>query len=216
MKTGVIVVQAASGRHERLLRLTEAWHRAYCQRHSFEYVVHYGSFQHSRRAVWDKIILLIAVLRRCAPGTVVVWIDADALIERPLEDIAAALPAGADVGMVRSLVGELNAGVVWIRTTARTLAWLERVQELGPLDARLAPATPIYRGALQEQTRMNRELATFALNVAEIDPRFNAYRWAAGTIGEPAVIRAWHASPLPYRLHRMQQSLELIKPYYPL
>lgn len=199
----VIVVQCASGRHEALLRLSEAWHRAYCQRHGFEYVVHYGSLQHSRRAVWDKIALLLTVLRRCEPG-IVVWIDADALIELPLEDIAAALPAKADVGMVRSTVGELNSGVVWIRANARTLAWLERVQELGPVPG----------GRFEEQTRMNQELA--GLNVAEIAPRFNAYRWAVGQMIEPAVIRSWHAERMAYRLHRMQQSLELLKPYYPL
>lgn len=199
-----IVAQAASGPHETLLRLCEAWHRSYCQRHGFDYRAFYGRVQYERPAMWDKVQILLTILRGCAPGSLVIWMDADTIIEQPQESIAAALPDGADVGMARSLVGELNAGVIWIVASAETIRWLERVEQLGPVDG----------GRYHEQTRLNREFA--GLTVAEIEPRFNAYRWVAAQIVEPAVVRAWHAHPMNFRFHMMRRSLSNLLQHYPI
>lgn len=194
----VIVVQAASGPHETLLRLSEPWHRAYCARHLYEYRCLYGVQQPARGPTWDKVALLYDILLDCKLGTLVIWLDADVLIERPQEPLAAALLASADVGMVRSTVGELNAGVVLIRTSARTLAWIERVWQRGPVPG----------ARYHEQSRMNAEL--HGLAVAELDNRYNSYRWAAGPRLEPAILRAWHAEPMPFRLAMIQRRLRYL------
>lgn len=201
-----LIIQAASGPHEALLKLSERWHRAYALRHGFEYRAVYGPQQYKWPAVWDKVSLLRDAAFNCEDGTVIIWLDADVLIEEPSTDLRTARPAGADVGMVRSQVGELNAGVIWLKSSGRVVAWLNRVEQLGPVDG----------GYLQEQTRMNRLFPESGLIVAEVEARFNAYRWAAGQIIEPAVIRAWHAHSMPFRFHMMRRALDLLTQYHPI
>lgn len=196
----VVLVQQASGVHADLLRLVEHWHRAYCERHGYEYRVIYGTLQTSRSGHWCKVRALLEVLRTCEPGTIVIWLDADTIIEQPGDALAAALPDGADVGMVPNRFGELNAGAIWIRASAAALAWLERVEKLGNTS----------QGSKLEQSRMKLELASSGLNVAELPACWNAYKWTRDVVSEPAIIRAWHACPMRQRWHRMWAALDFL------
>jgi hypothetical protein len=200
----VIVVQQASGLHADLLRLVEHWHRAYCERHGYEYRVIYGQLQNRRSGHWCKVVALIEILRTCEAGTIVIWLDADTIIEQPGDAIAGAMPEGVDVGMVPNRFGELNAGAIWIRASAAALTWLERVEKLGN--------TP--HGSKLEQSRMKLELASSGLNVAELPSCWNAYKWTRDRVVEPAIIRAWHACPMCQRWHRMRTSLEYLLKYH--
>jgi hypothetical protein len=98
-----------AGPHEALLAVSEPTFRDYAARHGYE-VITSTAADPARPPAWAKVPLLRATLD---DFDVVLWIDADAVIVDPREDIAAELAPQAQLGLVRH--GDVpNTGVmVW-------------------------------------------------------------------------------------------------------
>jgi hypothetical protein len=110
-----IVFQAAKGKHEQLLRMTEGRHRELfkdCIYHAF-----YGQpddFFKTDGAYWHFNFIKWYWLRRffdnSPDGTTVAWLDADVFVEEWF-DVGGVIPEGMDFAAVRSAYGIFNMGV---------------------------------------------------------------------------------------------------------
>ena len=75
-----LLIQQATGDHQKLLDLTSGIHRKYCQDHGFDYWCIYGVPRglDGRHTYWAKVALLLQGI--AAGYEQVVWLDADTLI----------------------------------------------------------------------------------------------------------------------------------------
>jgi|GEM_PF-3859053 len=181
---------------EELIHLTRTRHAAW---HPL-LVTHYAT--PGRRAVWGKVLAVLAWLATAAPGAEAVLLDADVILRRPIP--AGALPAGADFGMVLAQYGDahwLNSGVIFLRKSGTQLEQFFRaVWDLGPQPARLGCPAGGDQGAIQVA------LATAApgLRLALMPPTFNAYTFAPA---EDPIIAAFHGLPPAEKRTRIQALL---------
>lgn len=128
-----IVIQWAAGKHEKLLRLTESAHRAYCLKHQLDYRALYG-VEHqveSRHPFWTKVYLIREALGE--NYDFVVWLDADALIVGD-EDLRAAVSEGIgarwcvlDWEKISPLAyNHFNCGVLYLRNSPAVRDFVRR------------------------------------------------------------------------------------------
>lgn len=94
-----ILLQCAMGDHIPLMELTRERHEAYARAHGMDYLCHIGPKQSERHPCWDKIPILLEVLRH-GRHREIFWLDADALIVDMQRDLREALPEGCWLGMV--------------------------------------------------------------------------------------------------------------------
>lgn len=127
-----VLCSLASGDHRKLLCVSEPTFRDYGARHGYEVLI--GDRAPAQRPpAWAKVELLMELLERYE---LVVWIDADAVIVDPSRDIASALPAERQLGLVRHVRGRSlvpNTGVMVLRSgelTRRLMASLWRATHL--------------------------------------------------------------------------------------
>ena len=114
------------GPHAALLDVSRPTFVDYADRHDYELVTG-GVLDHSRPPAWSKIRLLQKAL---AEFELVVWIDADAVVVDPTQDIADALPPDRVLGIVRHRYqGHVtpNSGVMVMRRDPAMLQFLDDV-----------------------------------------------------------------------------------------
>jgi hypothetical protein len=193
-----VFIQQASGPCERLLRATEAHHAARCERWGIRYETIFGRVDGSPLPRWDKIFALAQRCETAEPGTLLIVGDADVLIEGD-ENLARALPArGADVGMVKSVFGYWNSGMIWVRVSAPAAQFWRRICDLGE---------PLPGITFGDQQRLLTELPRSGLTVAALNARWNFYEHARGPRG-PVQVRAWHGPrPAELKLGEMRAAL---------
>jgi len=174
-----VVFQAANGQHAQLLRLTEDHHRRLfqdCQYHAF-----YGVPKH----YWDwhfnfiKWWWLRKFFAETPDGTVVLWLDADAFVEKWF-DLDSVIPAGSDFAAVRSIHSIFNMGVFFWRNSPNSRRVLELMIMQGP---------PAWQ-SFEDGIAANRHLEL--LRPTALHTGFNHYCNAVGEKG-PVLVRAFHA-----------------------
>jgi glycosyltransferase involved in cell wall biosynthesis/predicted O-methyltransferase YrrM len=132
-QSDAILVQCASGDQVRLLELTRRRHEEYARAHGMDYLCRCGPRQSERHPCWDKIPLILEVLRD-GKHDQIFWLDADTMIVDRTRDLRAALPADAWLGMVHH--GEppyFNNGVMYIRNTPMSRAFFEELWRTWPV-----------------------------------------------------------------------------------
>jgi len=196
------VLQAASGRHERLLRLTEARHRAWVA--PAEYRACYGRLQRRWPPTWDEVAAILDSLAGLPDGAILTWLDADVVLLEPL-DPSSLLPAGSDAAMVRNTWGLFNVGVMVLRVGPQLRNAFRQAGELGPLDG--------YQ-SFEDQPRLNQCFRR--LRVAELDSRFNYYQAVLHPPGGSVVIRGFHdVRDVEMKFQRMQGVMDATAPVRP-
>lgn len=188
-----ILQNAIGPEAEELVRLTRERHAAWHPLLVTQYATP------GRRAVWGKVLAVLAWLASAAPGAEAVLLDADVVLRRPIP--VDALPAGADFGMVLAQHGEarwLNSGVIFLRQNGGQLAeFFRAVWELGPQPAR--PGCPA--GGDQGAIQVAMAGAAPGLRLALMPSAFNAYTFAPA---EDPIIAAFHGLPGAEKLARIQ------------
>lgn len=114
------------GTHEELLRYSAPTFEDYASRHGYDVVIERNTVGLGARPVsWAKLALIRDLLD---DHEVVVWIDADAVIVDPSDDIVR--PGRTPIDLVSHRVGGAdvpNSGVMVVRRSAATRRLLERV-----------------------------------------------------------------------------------------
>lgn len=187
-----------------MLRISDALHRADCAANGVEFKPVYGRSATAalgRSPHWEKCWLLYQALLALPANGLAVWTDADVLkISR--DDWRAALPAKAELGMVRSeSCGMLNAGVIVARNTPRVRELFDASWARGPEHAAAKTKPyhdqPVINALLKEEFK--------GLDVVELDGRWNWYQprpWDNGEL-PAAVVLGWHGLPRETARRRM-------------
>lgn len=182
----MILIQCAAGQQRDLLRIVAVAHSAYCKKFGIEYrcVIEQGW---PSRAVmtWRRYSLILEALNGTPDGMPVAYLDNDSLIVNHAENIFEALKEGDDLGVVRSdsRMGEFNSGVIFVTANEKTRAFFAEVIRRGPL-----PPPNDWK----DQTVFCAVLRTSGLALRELNPRYNYYKNAKGTLIRPIIIRSWH------------------------
>ncbi len=108
-KKNRVLLQMATGQHQQLLDASEACHAAYAQRHGMKYVALRETPTPHLPPSWGK---LPAVLNQFGSGAdVVVWMDADAVVADPNQDISLACDSGLGMAWYEKPFPHFQAGV---------------------------------------------------------------------------------------------------------
>lgn len=115
----------AFGNHAELLEIGRPAIETYCERHGYDLVVRTQQ-RTDLPASWEKIPLVRELLDDYPE---VMWMDADAVIVDPSEDIFAALSPDRSIGIVMHVNLSLlpNAGVLAFRSSPEAIALLDQV-----------------------------------------------------------------------------------------
>lgn len=116
------------GDYAPLMELTKERNEAYCQRHNFDYVYHYGidglKYADLNAGCWTKIELIQKAL---ADGyEFIVWLDPDAMIKDMDTDLRDAFING--IGACWHRIPQLNhwnVGVLYVRNTPDAKAFID-------------------------------------------------------------------------------------------
>lgn len=123
-----VLCTLAAGSHAELYEIARPTFERYAVRHGYDLVAQLQPFGPPERPLsWHKIVLVRELLERY--GTVV-WIDSDAVIVDPTDDIAARLEPRRSIHLVFHEVAGVtvpNAGVFVIERSRRSIRLLERV-----------------------------------------------------------------------------------------
>ena len=202
-----VLVQCATGTHTRLLDLTRAHHEDYARAHGMDYICRYGPQQNERSPLWDKIPLLIDILKRSAYKNII-WLDADTLIVDPRQDLREALPDGAWLGMVQhGNPAYFNNGAMYLRNTPQALAFLEAVWNTWPIDHGWEDNAAVIKVLEQDPARRR--------GVAILDDAWNS-TYQQNESPRP-VVKAWHGygraiDRFAQMLPALQAALALLSP----
>lgn len=128
-----VVCTLGVGRHEELVEIGRPLLERYALRHGYDVVVRVGaSPAPDRPPAWGKVVVVRELLERY---DTVVWIDADAIVVDPRDDIAvvrAGRPSrpARPLSLVHHVVGGVvvpNTGVLVAERSAGAVALLERM-----------------------------------------------------------------------------------------
>lgn len=112
-----------AGPHEALLEISRPTFEAYARRHGYELITSTRS-DPGRPPAWSKVPMLREALDSFE---LVLWIDADAVIVDPTEDVAASFEAGRSLALVRHGEQQVpNTGVMLLRADDRARELLDR------------------------------------------------------------------------------------------
>ena len=187
------IIQLATGQHAELLDITAHHHNRYANRHGMEY----HSFRELPRpdlpASWSRLDLMIQFFRR--GFDVVVWMDSDAVVDDPSQDISRACRHG--VGMVRydQPFCHYQAGVIVAHRAPEVEEMLRDVLDESRKNHFDAPG----KYGVWEQTPMNVIGVDRGL-ISSIHCRWNFVPMYAQMEGPPAVY-AYHGYQ-PFSLRR--------------
>lgn len=191
-----VIFQAAEGKHEQLLRMTEERHRALfpdCDYHAF-----YGrpaDYWYGWHYNFVKWYWLRHFLKSTPDGTVIFWLDADAVAMKWF-DVSRVIPVGSDFAAVYSAYGLFNMGVFFWRNSENSRKVLEDMIRVGPW-----PMQPYSDGAAANQ-RLS------GLRPTKLHTGFNNYQNARGPKGEE-LVRAFHAGSWTSQLLGVRRAVGL-------
>ena len=121
------IVTFAQGQHAAYLPLIEPSLREYARRHRYELVVHTEAADETRPLAWSKVVFLLDAL---AQHKEVIWIDSDAILLDLSRDLRKDIARATDFAWtVHHYDGAdfANSGVLFLRSTPRTIALLNEV-----------------------------------------------------------------------------------------
>ncbi len=180
-----LLIQMATGSHERLLTLTRQHHRQYAMKHQMDYWDVGGVPVIDKRAGWGKVPLILAGIAMGYEH--IVWLDADAVVVRTDIDPTELIKKG--IGMVRHPNPDhWNTGMMIVLAD-------ETVEQFW----RQVDAYPENESAWMEQLAVNNLLSTsrFAGLAVELDLRFNSVPGLIESI-DPVIV-AGHGLPFARR-----------------
>lgn len=207
-----VVLQHGLGEHAEMLRLTQARHAAWADRWGMRYHANFERNITHRNMYWEKMWLIREELKTLRTGALLLWLDADTLVERPAVNPHTAMPEGYDFGACECFTQEkrrvLNAGVMFLRASPTMRSFFETCWAHGPIPAMDSGiAHPRH-----DEARINVELETRwpELRVSCLPATWNAF----GQILCPdnPVIRAWHNQPSTTTRRRMKTRLAELEP----
>ncbi len=155
-----VLCSIGAGPHGELLDVSGATFELFARRHGYDLDLRRELGEPARPASWSKVPLFLELLRTY---DLVLWVDADAAIVDPTEDIADALDDRQLMAMVAHEYGGQvvpNCGVwvlrrdrsvrrlleqVWARTEYINHEWWENAALLDELGYRLAPRVEVAR-----------------------------------------------------------------------
>ena len=180
------LLQQARAPYWDCLNVSQELHHAYARAHDLIYVVRKGPILPDWTGHWDAIPLMLEMMQPSQTRWIF-WVDADALIVGN-EDIRQALPEDAELGMCRhpGPPDHWNCGVLCIRNTPSTRAWLRAIIAEGP------GVYPHYQQGIMNDLLEQRAWRGMC---ARLDDRWNSTVVLNGP--EDCVIRAWHAGGAP-------------------
>ena len=128
------LIQQATDEYWPLMLLTNHIHRTYTDRHDLEFVIQCGRLVEDRHIGWDKVEMLLWLVRMPDTG-LILWVDADAMAIGH-RDPREALPDDYVIGMTRhpgrTTPDTVNAGVIFLRACPQVEEWLMEVQSRAP------------------------------------------------------------------------------------
>lgn len=201
------IIQLATGAAQQaLLRVAMPRHTAYCNARGFAYVTNMTGFRNFV-AVWDKIDVLLAELKSALPGETVLWIDADAWIEKTDAEVSTFLPAGADLALA-SENGRFASGVLAAKNSQKVIDFLTAFKA-----APREPGYPLIDRNLSAYLKTDRGVVVANLDKTQHDwpyrfgPRPLAVFAMDANFAYAGTICGLHGVPKDHALTIMQQRL---------
>lgn len=193
------ICSTGCGEHTALLFITAPTLGYYAARHGFDLILVTDRVEPSRPPAWDKVALIRRVLQQYQG---VVWIDADAIIVAPEEDVRTLLTPRPIHWVVHRYWGRAfpNTGVwafrnepgahefldaVWALNQFTHHPWWENAAAMHLLGYDPVPGASVYRGPTR-----------WSALVGELPVKWNSIDLHADP--QPA-IRHFAGMPLPYR-----------------
>lgn len=176
------IVQVASGEQAALLASVAPLHKRYARIWGFRYVQFSNPKPNPQP---NKLQLIQEVLEDSSvpEGSLVVWLDPDALIVWPWRSLEDALPPGMDLGFHRQNNWQLELGVLFLRKSAKVLEYVRQVAE-GKDGGWFLP----------------KNLGIWSLNRA-----YDEFQFSKGRIDGPVIIRAWHGERFICKMRGFQK-----------
>lgn len=209
-----VLVQHGVGHCAEMIRVAAPFHEKYC---AFQRIDYRPDFAQRRRIgeslFMEKILLLLRTFADYPDGTRVAWLDADALIVDPKQDIRNALQDGYDLTLLRQPDGAFNSGVMVMRNNATVRRLFESVKTLGGYS---------YKDTHHDEGRINWLLDPHlqhaipaqhradGLKVHDLADEWN--RWRINRESKrPTFIKAWHGENHMRTRNRMLEETRGLK-----
>jgi len=181
LKDMAAIVTFAMGQHAAYLPLIEPSLREYAHRYKYDVIIHSESADESRPPAWSKVKFLLEAL---ANYDEIMWIDSDALLVDVSRDLKKDIQRKTEMAWaIHHIRGEdyPNSGVLFLRSTPRTSAFLAAVYEQEDLiDHPWWENAAMIRllGYQSSKVDEGRVQTPMDLNVQHLDWRWNSIRQA--------------------------------------
>jgi hypothetical protein len=128
----ILLIQHGSGQAAELIELVTPWHIYAAGVVGHEYRADTRELVTGRKPYWEKIDRIIKALDDVEDGGLVVWLDADCVIRKPV-DFGQVLPPETNLGMVKDNLDRFNGGVQIVRACPYTRAYYAEHFRRGPV-----------------------------------------------------------------------------------
>ena len=210
------LLQQGNGWCGSMLKHAMPWHQQYANRHNMVYVAHLGSWpvkncgRKPRKPEWQKPPFILNWLDQSSPGDILVYLDTDAVIVRPEDDLTFALPEGYDIGMVKARYCKsefYNCGMVVMRNNRVTRDFWQLIDEMGPGIGLHA----------HDEGRLNKVIKDgHEIVVCDLPGEYNACNYTSFD-KDRVIVQAWHGIPRDTAERRVKETVwQLSKQTSPL
>lgn len=196
------VLQFGVGWAWELLQIGEPAWRRWADAHGFAYSVEKVRHFDDRTPHWEKIFLINEWLRDSEPGDLLLWADSDTYPVFPV-DLSVSpwdvLTDEADIAMCRTIYGNWNSGLMFIRSSKMSAKFFDSVWCLGPV--------PKWGTRWNDEARINADLPYWqrkGLKAQQLDPKWNDFDRLPIRASDP-LVKSWHGTPKDTVLRRMKE-----------
>jgi len=214
-----VLIQHGVGHCAQMVRSAAPFHARYCTYHKIEYAPDFSQRRRIGEELFmEKIYLVCEWLSKLADWDLLIWLDADALIVNPLQDIRAGLPEGYDFAALRHEPNEdipndgldangkttFNSGVIIVRVGPAIREIFQRAKVEGGVT---------YRYVKHDEGRLNALVDEYVaagegFKFYELGVEWNRWRDNRGKKSEkPRVIQAWHGEAPQRVITQMQNEV---------
>lgn len=200
------LIQQGDGWCANMLKYATPWHQRYADQHNMVYVSHIGSYpvrnvgRKPRVPEWQKIPFVLNWLDQSKADDILVYLDTDAVVVRPENDLTLALPMGYDIGMCRARYAKseyYNNGMMVIRNNRVTRDFFQIVNDMGPGIGLLA----------HDEGRLNKVIHDgHEIVVCDMPGEYNACKYTKFD-PERVIVQAWHGIPRDTAERRVKETV---------
>lgn len=200
-KINTTLLQFGFGAARELLAYSTVTFKKFCEVHNINYCLDNTPLHNPKRTPhWQKIHLINKWFRSANDNDILIYCDCDVLAKRFNVSPHNVLEVDQDIAMVKTVKGNWNNGVMFIRANNRTFRFFEFVEQAGPMAK--------YGTRWNDEARMCYEIPFFTekekLNVGLLDAKWNDAE-IMEIRSENPVFSAWHGLPKDTVLKRMKE-----------